>query len=229
MLYPDFIHVPSVSLSTLDAFEEMYSALPSSPAQTSLSDSGVSDMPRTDIYVCTHGARDCRCADLGQPLLDRLIKEARRRRIGGTWADDGRVRIAAIAHVGGHKWAGNALVYRQGTVEENATRLTTADWYGLLREEDVGQLLDLAVGVDEQVWWSRWRGRVGMTPEQVREAYEIGVSGEPAGKRRKELARKELGEPVELVFNSWDGEDEYRVKGYEGESVMVSARLAFIL
>lgn len=45
-----------------------------------------------DIYVCTHGARDCRCGDIGGELIH-ILRE--------TAPPD--VRVFDIAHVGGHK------------------------------------------------------------------------------------------------------------------------------
>ena len=50
-----------------------------------------------EILVCTHGSRDCRCADRGGALVRALRNEVRKRRLGDT------VRIGEIAHVGGHK------------------------------------------------------------------------------------------------------------------------------
>ena len=50
-----------------------------------------------EVYVCTHGSRDCRCADRGGPLFDALKDEVRRRGLGES------VKIGEIAHVGGHK------------------------------------------------------------------------------------------------------------------------------
>ena len=50
-----------------------------------------------EVYVCTHGSRDCRCADRGGPLVDALKSEVERRGLKG------RVKIGEIAHVGGHK------------------------------------------------------------------------------------------------------------------------------
>ena len=52
-----------------------------------------------EILVCTHGARDCRCAEKGGSLVDALRHEIGRRDVGA------RVRIKEIAHVGGHKYA----------------------------------------------------------------------------------------------------------------------------
>lgn len=45
-----------------------------------------------DVYVCTHGARDCRCGDIGSDLV---------RALRATAPPD--VRVFDIAHVGGHK------------------------------------------------------------------------------------------------------------------------------
>lgn len=104
-LYPDFIPVPSpISLSTLASFESFYLGLPSPSPPSAASASGTSR--RADIYVCTHGSRDCRCADLGEPLYQALVKEVVRRKLGES------VKVRRVGHVGGHKWAGNALVYR---------------------------------------------------------------------------------------------------------------------
>ncbi|ORY89767.1 Sucrase/ferredoxin-like-domain-containing protein [Leucosporidium creatinivorum] len=214
-LYPDFIPVPPLSLSTLSSFEDFFLALPSPSA---LSPPPSSTPPRADIYVCTHGARDCRCADLGEPLYQALVKEAKRRRLGGEMGDPEAqegVRIARVAHIGGHKWAGNALMYRQDG---------RSDWYGLLRAEDAGELLDHAIATDSKPWWSRWRGRLGMSSEEVKDAYLEGTIGGSATRKRKEKARNALGDPVQLIFKSWDNVEEYKVMGYEGETVMETAK-----
>ena len=113
-LYPDFVRVPNrLSLSTLSEYESFFFSLP--PPRVLSSPSTPHPPPRTHIYVCTHGSRDCRCGDLGEPLYQALVKEARWRKIGGAMSDgeDG-VRVARVSHVGGHKYAGNALVYKEG-------------------------------------------------------------------------------------------------------------------
>lgn len=50
----------------------------------------------TEILVCTHGARDCRCSDIGGDLVGALRHEIARR--GGA-----ECRVTECAHVGGHK------------------------------------------------------------------------------------------------------------------------------
>jgi hypothetical protein len=48
-----------------------------------------------EVLVCTHGARDCRCGDIGGDLVAALRKEVTRR------ASD--VAVGEVSHVGGHK------------------------------------------------------------------------------------------------------------------------------
>lgn len=96
--------------------------------------------------------------------------------------------------------------------------------YGLLRAEDAGELLDHAISTESKPWWSRWRGRLGMSSAEVKDAYLEGTTGASTTKKRKEKARNALGDPVQLVFKSWDNVEEYKVAGYEGETVMVSLR-----
>lgn len=97
--------------------------------------------------------------------------------------------------------------------------------YGLLRESDVPRLLDEATSQSPEPWWPRWRGRLGLKPEEARKQYVEKVAEDPSvlktTRKRKEKDRTPLGDPVALLFKSWDGEDEYRVTGFEGESVMV--------
>ncbi|GAA5924077.1 hypothetical protein JCM3775_005589 [Rhodotorula graminis] len=235
-LYPDFLDFPSLSLSTLDAFEAQYLALPPAPsfpvssaASTSAppTASSSSPSPRTHIFVCTHTTRDCRCGDLGEPLYAALVRERQRRRRGGANAveggelregDDG-VRVARVAHVGGHKWAANALVYREGG---------GCDWYGLLRADDAPKLIDLALAPSSsssasEPWYARWRGRLGLSPFAVRAAYAARPEGAAVAGRKTDEPRSELGDRVELVFRTFEGE-EISVAGYEGESVMETAR-----
>lgn len=56
------------------------------------------------IYVCTHGARDCRCGDRGRKVYDALVHSLngiRERDPGGPVS---RVRIGEVGHIGGHKY-----------------------------------------------------------------------------------------------------------------------------
>ncbi|SCV69842.1 BQ2448_1236 [Microbotryum intermedium] len=206
-LYPDFIEVPKISLSSIETFENLFLSL--DPVATETAVSATPAPSRRDIYVCTHGTRDCRCGDIGEPLYQKLVERAQRRDL-----DLDRVRI-----IGGHKWAGNALVYRQDG---------ECDWLGLLRETDADEVLDYALRKSPITpWWTRWRGRLGIDPDEAKSMYEDatapGASAETR-KKRKETVRDALGDPVQLSFVSWDGVDQYNVTAYEGESVMEAAK-----
>jgi hypothetical protein len=76
------------------------------------------------IYVCTHGSRDCRCGVVGTELRDKLREEVRTHEVRTLGEGSKKVRVFGISHVGGHKWAANALLYPAG------------DWYGNLRVSD---------------------------------------------------------------------------------------------
>lgn len=52
---------------------------------------------KLEVLVCTHGSRDCRCSDRGNPLVDSLREEIEKRGLIGS------VVVKEIAHVGGHK------------------------------------------------------------------------------------------------------------------------------
>ncbi|GAA6063088.1 hypothetical protein JCM10212_005151 [Sporobolomyces blumeae] len=222
-LYPDFIEIPKLSLSTLADFESQYASLPpASPPRLDASPekSDWAKSSRTHIYVCTHGSRDCRCGDLGEPLYQALVREVRRRKLGGEWKDEvgGDVRIARVAHIGGHKWAGNALVYREGQ---------GCDWYGLLRDSDASTLIDYATAPSSDPWWSQWRGRLTVPSEEVRSAYlarsSTTTSPSTTTSKKTSRQRRELGDSVELKFVTFEGE-EITVNGFEGESLMEVAR-----
>lgn len=74
------------------------------------------------LFVCVHGERDERCGACGPPLLEAL-------RTAVAEAGLPEVRVRATSHVGGHKYAGNLLVYPGG------------HWYGYLRPEDASRIV----------------------------------------------------------------------------------------
>lgn len=92
--------------------------------------------PRT-VLVCTHGSRDCRCAERGVPLVQALREEG--------------LDVREVAHVGGHRWAANALL------------LPSLDMFSNL---DAGGARAFArfvssAGAENVREWEHWRGRMG--------------------------------------------------------------------
>ena len=74
------------------------------------------------VFVCVHAARDDRCGRCGPPLIEALEAAIKREGLAG-------VHVRATSHVGGHKYAGNVIVYPEGV------------WYGYVRPEDAGRLV----------------------------------------------------------------------------------------
>jgi hypothetical protein len=57
------------------------------------------------VFVCSHGSRDKRCGVCGPALIKRFKEE-----INGLGLD-GQVSVSACSHVGGHKYAGNVIIF----------------------------------------------------------------------------------------------------------------------
>jgi hypothetical protein len=99
------------------------------------------------VFVCKHGRRDIRCGECGPPLLEAFATAL----AGHDLAE--KVAVRGTSHVGGHKYAGNVLIYPHG------------DWYGYVTPADVPRLIEqhLAQG---QIVPDLWRGRMGLTSEE---------------------------------------------------------------
>ncbi|KAI0746728.1 Sucrase/ferredoxin-like-domain-containing protein [Daedaleopsis nitida] len=98
------LHVPEVSLANLDAINAELHALSSSSTELVRQ----VDDKRLFLYVCTHGSRDCRCGEAGGDVARALRAQIAKRGL----ADE--VFVGDVAHVGGHKYAANVLVYPYG-------------------------------------------------------------------------------------------------------------------
>lgn len=95
------------NLASLLDYIASYSSSPAtSPA--------VSSTPLTHptILICSHKSRDTRCGVLGPLLASEFARQlpAHLRPKDNSTSPDG-IRVAMISHVGGHKWAGNVIVY----------------------------------------------------------------------------------------------------------------------
>lgn len=99
------------------------------------------------IFVCVHGERDARCGACGPPLVEAFMVELEARGLAG------QVVVRRTSHVGGHKFAGNVLIYPGG------------DWYGYVTPEDVPRIINQHILRDEVVT-DLWRGRMGRSPEE---------------------------------------------------------------
>ncbi|KAJ2631583.1 hypothetical protein H4R22_001875 [Coemansia sp. RSA 1290] len=111
------------------------------------------------IFVCTHGSRDYLCGHHGGKLLEdlrRLIVERNLQKHIAAWS---------TSHIGGHKYAANAIVYPRG------------DWYGTWCDKcrsmttpgisspiaDAEAIINATL--HDVTWWDAWRGAINMSKE----------------------------------------------------------------
>ncbi|KAI0317704.1 Sucrase/ferredoxin-like-domain-containing protein, partial [Amylostereum chailletii] len=151
--------------------EETYEAFAYAPGRAPLHLPRRYDGP-IHLYVCTHGARDCRCGDVGGDVADALrncATSARTRTPGGIWD---RVVVGEVSHVGGHRHAANMLVFPHG------------EWLGGLQARDLGagpRVLDRIVESTPSLFDGseknplcpeHWRGRMGLSKADQLHLYE---------------------------------------------------------
>lgn len=142
LLFPDKVRYLGVQESDIPALVEDH-----------LVENGVSErIPHREvtgqyILVCAHGARDERCGVCGPPLVEAFVAGLESRGLSD------RVSVRQVSHVGGHKFAGNVLIYPGG------------DWYGYVTPERVTHIIDQHV-IKGEVIADLWRGRMGLSPEE---------------------------------------------------------------
>ncbi|KAK2640134.1 hypothetical protein Ddye_027929 [Dipteronia dyeriana] len=113
------------------------------------------------VFVCSHGSRDRRCGVCGPPLLNRFKEEIE---ILGL---HGKVSVSPCSHIGGHKYAGNVIIFGS-----NINGEVTGHWYGYVTPDDVPTLLEQHIGKGEIVDWL-WRGQMGLTEEEQLRSQEL--------------------------------------------------------
>ncbi|ORY26809.1 Sucrase/ferredoxin-like-domain-containing protein [Naematelia encephala] len=164
-----------------------------------------------EILVCTHGSRDCRCSDRGGPLVDALRAEIRRRDL------DDEIKVSEIAHVGGHKWAANAIL------------IPSLDMLSNLTAEHAPALISHIINdrPKQGPMWNHWRGRYGLSELQQEDVWrrlqqevifgadtkteaDVAVSGAERKKVEAEVSVHGTDATektkVMLRFKTWEGE-----------------------
>lgn len=64
------------------------------------------------VFVCSHGSRDKRCGVCGPALIEKFKEE-----IGLRGMKD-QVFVSPCSHVGGHKYAGNLIIFSRNFAGE---------------------------------------------------------------------------------------------------------------
>jgi hypothetical protein len=155
LLFPAFKRIPAIphNSESWRAFATAYlKARTLHPMHDGLSEaqkakllrdeSAASNLPAAEpitkpvVLICGHGGRDERCGILG-PILQTAFRTELQRR--GIDAD-----VAQISHIGGHKFAGNVIIYLPPSLEGNALK-GTGIWYGRVGPEHVEGLIEETV------------------------------------------------------------------------------------
>ncbi|KAH7392963.1 Sucrase/ferredoxin-like-domain-containing protein [Pyrenochaeta sp. MPI-SDFR-AT-0127] len=152
LLFPQFKRISSIP-HTSEGFSDfataylkarrlhaMHDGLSSEPKANLLRDESkaanlapAEPITKPTILICGHGGRDLRCGILG-PLLQSSFRHELQRR--GIDAD-----VGVISHVGGHKYAGNVIIYVPPSMEGNALR-GSGIWYGRVGPENIEGLVE---------------------------------------------------------------------------------------
>uniref|UniRef100_A0A7I4BJB2 Uncharacterized protein n=1 Tax=Physcomitrium patens TaxID=3218 RepID=A0A7I4BJB2_PHYPA len=128
------------------------------------------------VFICGHGSRDKRCGVCGPPLRERFNQEIAVRGLGE------QVFVNYCSHIGGHKYAGNVIVFRH----DGGSGSCSGHWYGYVTPEDVPELLEKHIGLG-QVVDRLWRGQMGLTEDQQKEVQQRrNPSSKPTGEVRED-------------------------------------------
>ncbi|KAG7441466.1 uncharacterized protein BT62DRAFT_936991 [Guyanagaster necrorhizus] len=146
------LDISRLTMSNLDMVEEQM--------RDCLSGNGASSFDgAVHLYVCTHGARDCRCGSVGKDVAEAIRREISARTEAAPRGLASRFMIAEVGHVGGHQYAANLLVYPHG------------EWLGSLTPEHIPTTVDKIIELASTPFSkdnlpllpSNWRGRMGLS------------------------------------------------------------------
>ncbi|XP_074573684.1 uncharacterized protein LOC141830096 [Curcuma longa] len=113
------------------------------------------------IFVCAHGSRDRRCGVCGPVLIKRFKEEISSRGL------QGEVFVSPCSHIGGHKYAGNVIIFGP-TISE----AVSGHWYGYVTPEDVPTLLEQHIGKGKIIE-HLWRGQMGLSEDEQKAALNL--------------------------------------------------------
>ncbi len=102
------------------------------------------------VFVCVHARRDVRCGECGPTVITAFNTVLAERGLTS------QVTVRATSHLGGHKYAGNVIIYPGG------------DWYGYVTPADVPRLVEQHLEQGQLVA-DLWRGRMGLSPAAQQE------------------------------------------------------------
>lgn len=105
------------------------------------------------VLICSHNTRDSRCGILG-PILEAEFKrhlQSSTDALGNLSTRNSqtfgphRFNVGTLSHIGGHKWAGNVIIYlpRRSELDVRANSLAgTGIWYGRVEPRHVPGIIE---------------------------------------------------------------------------------------
>ncbi|EOY11978.1 hypothetical protein QUC31_001589 [Theobroma cacao] len=190
LIFPDMIRYRRLTHFDVDTFVEEVLVkngewLPGTPER----------LDGSYVFVCSHGSRDRRCGVCGPPLVSRFKEEIE------LYGLQGRVSVSPCSHIGGHKYAGNVIIFGS-----NVNGDVTGHWYGYVTPDDVPTLLEWHIGKGEIVD-SLWRGQMGLSEEEQKKFQEERhlVNGETTTEgSTKEATQRQIDEVNTTARRSQD-------------------------
>ncbi|GMJ05009.1 hypothetical protein like AT4G26620 [Hibiscus trionum] len=156
LIFPDMIRYRRLTHFDVDTFVEEVLVkngewLPGTPEK----------LQGSFVFVCSHGSRDRRCGVCGPPLVSRFKEEIVLHGL------QDRVSVSPCSHIGGHKYAGNVIIFGS-----NINGEVTGHWYGYVTPDDVPTLLEWHIGKGEIID-TLWRGQMGLSEEEQKKFQEL--------------------------------------------------------
>lgn len=160
LIFPEMVKYRGLKDSEVDSFVEDVLVM-GKPWASGLQES----LHGAYVFVCAHSKRDMRCGVCGPVLIEKFEEEIEVKGLNE------QVFVAACSHIGGHKYAGNVIIFSE--VEGKVA----GHWYGYVTPNDVSALLDQHIGegiIIEQLW----RGQMGAHAQNGDKADEQTVPSE---------------------------------------------------
>lgn len=115
-------------------------------AESILSQHEVSYITDLKVLICGHGNRDDRCGILGPLLQAEFEDRCKEIQPGYAGPDLSGTTVELISHIGGHKFAGNMILYfPKAGMWENHPLSGMGIWYGRVEPKHIEGIVDATV------------------------------------------------------------------------------------
>lgn len=155
LIFPDMVAYKGLSHTDVDSFVDQV-LVHGHPWNKTASE----HLTASYVFVCSHSAKDRRCGFCGPILIERFEQEIEKAGLVG------QVVVRACSHIGGHKYAGNVIIFRPS---EGEGKQAHGHWFGYVTPDDVPVLLEEHIGKGEIIE-RLWRGQMGVGEAEQKES-----------------------------------------------------------